>query len=138
MSIQPRAGLPLPADPAFATRKRQVGPSTIAVSIINDRARLSGRRIFAELRWPAGQPITYTVAGHLIAIRSAHPHETRHRISRLGQIRLPAATRRATGIVLGDPLLLIAIPNADVVAIVPAPIVYEALSSALALLHGAA
>ncbi|WP_433714074.1 AbrB/MazE/SpoVT family DNA-binding domain-containing protein [Nocardia sp. CA-084685] len=108
----------------------------MTVSIINDRARLSGRRIFAEMGWPAGYPITYVVAGNLVAIRTAQPEAARHKIGRLGQIRLPAAVRRATGIALGDALLLIGLPSVDVVAVVPSRVVHEALSSTLANLRG--
>ncbi|WP_433622112.1 AbrB/MazE/SpoVT family DNA-binding domain-containing protein [Nocardia sp. CA-120079] len=108
----------------------------LTVSIINDRARLSGQRVFAEMGWPAGYPITYSVAGNLVAIRTAQPEAAQQKIGRLGQIRLPATVRRATGITFGDALLLIGLPSIGVVAVIPSRVVHEALSSALTNLQG--
>ncbi|MEV6336577.1 AbrB/MazE/SpoVT family DNA-binding domain-containing protein [Nocardia vinacea] len=85
--------------------------------------------------WPAGHPITYVVAGNLVAICTAQPEAARQTIGRLGQVRLPAAVRRATGIALGDALLLIGLPSVGMVAVVPSRAVHEALSSTLANLQ---
>ncbi|WP_040865361.1 hypothetical protein [Nocardia exalbida] len=108
------------------------------VSIVNDRARLSGQRVFAAMGWPPGQPITYSTVGQIVAIRCAPPEKTRHAISPLGQIRLPAAVRHATGVAAGDHILLTAWPSASMVALIPSRIVLEALASTLTTMAGTA
>jgi len=101
----------------------------IAVSTLNDRARVSCRRSFAAMGWQPGHPIIYSMHGHLIAIRSAPGRTSRFKIGALGQIWLPAQTVRATRLRPGDSIIVLALPIRSVLVIIPTSLVQEALST---------
>ncbi len=132
-------GLPLPSPVGQPpTLRQQSTISMIAVSILNDRARLSARRSFAAMGWPPGHPIAYSVHGHVIAIRGTYAGTSRFKIGALGQIWLPAQVLRATGLRPGNPVVVLALPADGLLAIIPAPLVQDALSTMVAEIVGAA
>ncbi|WP_216917140.1 AbrB/MazE/SpoVT family DNA-binding domain-containing protein [Nocardia noduli] len=87
--------------------------------------------------WLPGHPIAYSVHGHLIAVRGTDAGASRFKIGALGQIWLPAQVLRATALRPGDPVVLLALPTDGALAIIPAPLVQEALSIMVAEIVGA-
>ncbi|MGN2638878.1 AbrB/MazE/SpoVT family DNA-binding domain-containing protein [Nocardia takedensis] len=134
---QPQS-LPLPSPVGALTFGQRSQISMIAVSILNDRARLSARRSFITMGWPPGHPIAYQIHSYVITIRSTYAGTSRYKIGAPGHIRLPAQILRASGIRPGDTVLILAMPAEGVLAIVPAPLVEDALSAIVADLVGPA
>ncbi|WP_216910305.1 AbrB/MazE/SpoVT family DNA-binding domain-containing protein [Nocardia noduli] len=100
----------------------------IAVSVLNDRARVTCRRSFTAMGWPPGQPIAYQIRSLVVAIRATDSDESSFKVGALGQIWLPAQVQRATGLLPGDSIVLLAMPDHGVLAIIPAPAIQDALS----------
>ncbi|WP_040714160.1 AbrB/MazE/SpoVT family DNA-binding domain-containing protein [Nocardia takedensis] len=102
----------------------------IGVSIITDRARITARRMFEAMGWHAGTRIGFWTDGRIITVDTTGGSR-RRTIGPRGQIRLPAEFQQATGISAGDYLLIVALADRGVVAIVPLPVVISALAGQL-------
>ncbi|MFI6213362.1 hypothetical protein ACIBCD_15340 [Nocardia brasiliensis] len=118
-----------------ASELRQISNAAIALSVLNDRARIAAQRIFDLMGWPAGTPIEHIVLDRVLAIRAAEPRGSRFAVDSRGHIRLPAAVQRATGTTAGDAVLLMAFPASGLVAVVPPAVLFDALSPVLAYLQ---
>ncbi|MGW4368121.1 hypothetical protein ACWEKT_21005 [Nocardia takedensis] len=131
-------GLPLPHPVGPPTLGRHSQISMIGVATLNDRARLSARRAFTTMGWQPGHPIAYQIHGHVITIRGTFAGTTRFKIGAPGHVWLPAQLLRASGIRPGDTVVLLAMTAEGLLAIVPLPLVEDALSAIVADLVGPA
>ncbi|CAM4356996.1 AbrB/MazE/SpoVT family DNA-binding domain-containing protein [Nocardia ninae] len=107
--------------------------SEFAVSLINDRSRICGQRVFESMGWPPGTAIGFGVVDGVVTIGAVV--RSRSVIDSRGHARLPAATRRAAGIEPGDPVLLVAMPEEGLVAVMGPRMLEQALASVLAPLR---
>ncbi|MFI6999327.1 AbrB/MazE/SpoVT family DNA-binding domain-containing protein [Nocardia sp. NPDC050175] len=105
----------------------------LAVSIINDRSRVCGQRVFEAMGWPPGTAVGFGLVGSVITIGSVE--RSRSLIDRRGHVRLPVERRRQAEIEPGDPVLLVAMPDVDLVGVMGSWLVEQALSSLLAPLR---
>lgn len=125
------SGLPLPQR-AYATAPRTASSSfSFFSSVVSDRARVSGRSAFNAMGWGAGHAITYAVSRGVILIRSTDRSDHRFTVGPFGQIHLPVAIHRALGILPGDCVLLIPLPECATVAVIPPGVVEDTLSDGL-------
>ncbi|MFI6166444.1 AbrB/MazE/SpoVT family DNA-binding domain-containing protein [Nocardia sp. NPDC051052] len=101
-----------------------------AVSIINDRSRVCGPRVFEAMGWLAGTVVGFVCVGDVITIGAVE--WGRSVIDRRGHVRLPAEMRRDAGIEAGDPVLLVAMPEEGLVVVLGPQVLGRALSPMLA------
>ncbi|WP_405166627.1 AbrB/MazE/SpoVT family DNA-binding domain-containing protein [Nocardia sp. NBC_01499] len=101
-----------------------------AVSIINDRSRVCAPRVFEAMGWPAGTVVGFGWVEDVITIGAVE--WGRSAIDRRGHVRLPTEVRRDAGIEAGDPVLLVAMPEEGLVAVLGPRMLGQALSPMLA------
>ncbi|WP_405166586.1 AbrB/MazE/SpoVT family DNA-binding domain-containing protein [Nocardia sp. NBC_01499] len=115
-------GIPDPSDRLWLPQ--------FAVSIINDRSRVCAPRVFEAMGWPSGTVVGFGWVGDVMTIGAVE--WGRAVIDRRGHVRLPADMRRDAGIEAGDPVLLVAMPEEGLVAVLGPQALGRALSPMLA------
>ncbi|MFI7003440.1 hypothetical protein [Nocardia sp. NPDC050175] len=118
---------------ASANASDPLWSSQFAVSIVNDRSRVCGPRVFEAMGWPAGTVVGFVVVEDMIVIGAVE--WGRSAIDHRGHVRLPLEKRRWVGIEPGDPVLLVAMPEEGLVAVLGPQVLGQALSSAVAPLR---
>lgn len=104
--------LPLPVSPPLRTSTAVYSLTTIDVS-----GRATDQTIMDALGWPPGTGVNVQVVDGLLAIRSADPG-TFH-VTRNGRLSVPATVSRQCGLEPGNPALLAAYPDHDLLVIHP-------------------
>jgi hypothetical protein len=125
------SGLPLPQRAHAPAPRTAPSSFTFFASVVSDRARVSGRSAFNAMGWGTGQAITYAVSRGVILIRSAERPEGHFTVGSLGHIHLPVAVYRPLGILPGDCLLLVPLPERAIVAVIPPGVLEGTLSVGL-------
>lgn len=97
-----------------------------SMTAMDNRGRLAARATVRHLNWPPGQTVSITLKQGVIVIRRAPQG---HRLPISGFIVLPSRIRNRCGLYPGDRVLVVASPSAEILAVLPPPILATAVQA---------
>jgi len=109
---------PLPALPPPMKTVDSMGSVLLATCVTDRSGRVGAAPLLSALGWKPGDLVEVDAVHGAAAIRW---HRTgRHRIGSRGDISIPIAVRTMSGIHIGQPVLLAALPGHHILAVHPA------------------
>lgn len=125
----PRRALPV------AQLASRGGPSPVCGMVAIDcNGRLSDATVIPSLGWVAGTRLDIRVRGGLVLL-TADPHAV-FRVTRPGQVRLPATVRHWCGLVPGSRVLLVADPAGGRLMVHPPAVLHAMITRFHATVFG--